>query len=198
VTDPRISIYTFHYARPDAVTLNYRLNKVIGFNETGFAGKKDDTYRRQAWRFMMSGGGLFNHLDYSFSVGHEHGTDTTNNAPGGGSPALRKYFRVIKTYLEGMQLASLQPDNTFIHHVEGGFTYAMRDTHCRIIYMEPLLMTPVKISMEGLKGKYTVEWMDVQTGRRLKIETMQVYASKAVLISPAGANDKVVKIKRLN
>jgi hypothetical protein len=198
VTDPRTSIYTFHYARPDAVTLNYRLNKVIGFNETGFAGKKDDTYRRQAWRFMMSGGGLFNHLDYSFSVGYEDGTDTTNNAPGGGSPTLRKHFRVLKTYLEGMQLASLQADNTFLHHMEGGFAYAMRDADSWIIYMEPFLKTPVKISLEVPKGKYTVEWTDVQTGRKLKTETMQIKASKAVLISPAGTDEKVVKIKKLN
>jgi hypothetical protein len=55
----------------------------------------------------------------------------------------------------------------------------------------------VNISLEIPKGKYTIEWTDVQTGRRLKIETMQVYASKAVLISPAGANDKIVRIKSL-
>ena len=26
------------------------------------------TYRRQAWNFVFSGGGLFNNLDYSFTV----------------------------------------------------------------------------------------------------------------------------------
>jgi hypothetical protein len=87
VSHPAIDIYTFHYAFPYAVTLNYNLGKAIGLNETGFAGKSDDTYRRQAWRFMFSGGSLFNHLDYSFTVGHENGTDTSNTPAGTGCGA---------------------------------------------------------------------------------------------------------------
>ena len=40
--------------------------------------------------FLLSGGALFNNLDYSFTVGHEDGTDATNKAPSGGGPALRR------------------------------------------------------------------------------------------------------------
>lgn len=195
--DPRISIYTFHYARPDAVTVNYGLNKVIGFNETGFAGKKDQTYRRQAWRFMMSGGGLFNHLDYSFSNGHEDGTDTTNNAPGGGSPALRSYFRVLNTYLNGLNLATLKPDNTFIIHAEGAFAYAMKDAYSRIVYIESILDKPVKLFLNLPNGTYQVEWTDVCTGSKLTTETLKVSSGKTVLTGPAGNCDKVVKVKRM-
>src|SRR5438046_1901583 len=37
--DPLVSIFNFHYAAPpNAVAANYRLNKVIGDNETGFRG----------------------------------------------------------------------------------------------------------------------------------------------------------------
>ncbi|MBD0349996.1 MAG: hypothetical protein ICV65_02450 [Flavisolibacter sp.] len=196
VTDPNISIYTFHYAHPDAVHLNYHLNKVIGFNETGFAGKGDDTYRRQAWRFMMSGGGLFGHLDYSFTVGHEDGTDTANNAPGGGSPALRKYFRVLKNYLEELNLATLQPDKTFLRHVEGAFAYSMRDAQNFIVYLEPVLSKPATINLEIPKGNYLVEWTDVLTGGKIKTEKIQFSTLKAALLSPAGTNDKVVKLRR--
>ncbi|MBD0277558.1 MAG: hypothetical protein ICV81_06275, partial [Flavisolibacter sp.] len=196
VTDPNISIYTFHYAHPDAVHLNYHLNKAIGFNETGFAGKGDDTYRRQAWRFMMSGGGLFGHLDYSFTVGHEDGTDTANNAPGGGSPALRKYFRVLKNYLEELNLATLQPDKTFLRHVEGAFAYSMRDAQNFIVYLEPVLSKPATINLEIPKGNYLVEWTDVLTGGKIKTEKIQFSTPKSALLSPAGTNDKVVKLRK--
>ena len=35
---------------------------------------------------MLAGGSVFDALDYSFSVGHEDGTDAEPNGPGSGSP----------------------------------------------------------------------------------------------------------------
>lgn len=195
-SDPYISIYTFHYALPEAVTINYGLNKVIGFNETGFAGKNDDTYRRQAWRFMMSGGGLFGQLDYSFTVGHEDGTDLENDAPGGGSPTLRKYFRILKNYLESLQLASLHPDASFLQHTAGAFAYPMRDAKHWVVYIEPMLSKPAALSLALPKGKYTATWTDVQTGAVLKTETVVITRKVQVLMGPEGAGDKVVMVKR--
>lgn len=197
VTDPNISIYTFHYAHPDVVAMNYHVNKVIGFNETGFAGKSDDTYRRQAWRFMMNGGGLFGHLDYSFTVGHEDGTDLSNNAPGGGSPILRKYFNILKNYLEGLQLTTLQPDKSYLGHVEGAFAYSMKDARNRVVYIEPILSNPAKINLKIPAGNYVVEWTDVLTGKKIKTGKVQFAKTQAFLISPAGINDKVVKLRKI-
>jgi hypothetical protein len=104
--DPRVSILNFHYAWPEAATLNAGLDRVVSFDETGFASpgdrvaarETDDVYRRQAWEFLMAGGGIFSMLDYSFAVGHEDGT-LVNRAPGGGSPALRRQLRVLKDFL---------------------------------------------------------------------------------------------------
>ena len=46
---PAVSIFNFHYATPpDAVAMNYALNKVIGDNETGFRGTGDAVYRMEA------------------------------------------------------------------------------------------------------------------------------------------------------
>ena len=35
---------------------------------------QDHPYRIQAWDFILAGGAHYNHLDYSFTVGHEDGT----------------------------------------------------------------------------------------------------------------------------
>lgn len=70
--DPFVSIFNFHYARPPgAVAMNYKLNKPIGMNETGFDGTNDAPYRIQAWDFLLAGGALYNNLDYSFTTEHE-------------------------------------------------------------------------------------------------------------------------------
>ena len=73
--NPHVSIFNFHYcAPPDAVAENSELNRVIGENETGFKGSGDDYYRGEAWDFILAGGGLYDNLDYSFTVSHPDGS----------------------------------------------------------------------------------------------------------------------------
>src|SRR5262249_2706828 len=94
-----VSVVNFHYAFPLAATANYGLGKAIAYEERGFLAQSADAYRRQAWNFMLSGGGSFDSLDYSFTPGHEDGADTEPNGPGGGSPALRRQLGFLAELL---------------------------------------------------------------------------------------------------
>jgi PA14 domain/Cellulase (glycosyl hydrolase family 5) len=114
---PAVSIFNFHYAiPPDAVALNYHLNKVIGDNETGFRGTGDDPYRMEAWDFIVAGGALYNNLDYSFTVEHPDGTWTElpSTMPGGGSMALRLQLRLLQDFISGFDFIRMKPDNRVI------------------------------------------------------------------------------------
>ena len=88
--NPAVSIFNFHYATPpETVGMNFALNKVIGDDETGFRGVQDQPYRIEAWDFIVAGGAIFDHLDYSFTTDHEDGTANVNEpTPGGGGPAI--------------------------------------------------------------------------------------------------------------
>ena len=97
---PGVSIVNFHYAYPETAAVNQGVGKAIAYDETGFLGQDDSSYRRQAWNFMLSGGGVFGALDYSFSTGHEDGTDTAPNGPGGGSPAFRQQLGILSDFLK--------------------------------------------------------------------------------------------------
>jgi hypothetical protein len=115
--DPLVSIFNFHYAAPpDAVRLNYYLNKVIGDNETGFRGTNDLPYRREAWEFILAGGGLFNNLDYSFTVRAPSGTyvNYPANQPGAGSPRLREQFHVLRNFITKFDFIRMAPDTNVI------------------------------------------------------------------------------------
>ena len=114
--DPRVSILNFHYSRPpESVAMNYNLNRVIGFNETGFDGNADSTYRVEAWSFLTAGGGLFNNLDFTFSVGHERGDFVPGDkTPGGGGPAFRKQMGVLKDFFEQLPLPQMKPASKII------------------------------------------------------------------------------------
>ncbi len=108
---PAVSILNFHYAfPPDAVALNYHWNRAIGVNETGFKGTGDDYYRREAWEFLLAGGALYSHLDYSFAVGYEDGTfDYPATQPGGGSRRLRTQLGFLRAFFERLNLVRLRP-----------------------------------------------------------------------------------------
>lgn len=113
---PNISIYNFHYATPpDAVAMNWHLNYPIGDNETGFRGTNDAPYRMEAWDFILAGGALFSHLDYSFAAGHEDGTfDYPASQPGGGNPALRRQFRNLRYFMSNLDFIHSYPSNAII------------------------------------------------------------------------------------
>jgi hypothetical protein len=111
-----VSIFNFHYASPpDTVAMNYHLNKVIGDNETGFAGTNDFPYRREGWEFIIAGGGLFNNLDYSFTTDNEDGTFRyPSKQPGGGNPGFRKQMRILKDFIHSFDFIRMRPDTVVI------------------------------------------------------------------------------------
>jgi hypothetical protein len=116
--DANVSILNFHYVWPEAVWMNYAWDRPVGFDESGFAGRSDTTYLRQAWQFMLAGGAIFNNLDYSFFVGREDGTGL-NNAPGGGSAQLRKQLTYLRSFIESFDFVKMRPDFTVVFHSPG-------------------------------------------------------------------------------
>jgi hypothetical protein len=188
--NPLVSIFNFHYASTLAADQNYRLNKALGDNETGFAGVKDDPYRLEAWNFLLSGGALFNHLDYSFATGHENGSyPFPSTQPGGGGPVIRSQFAVLKKFVEGFDLPRMKPAQSviggslpggmtarvlgdsgkaygiYLSKATGGdFNYAIRWTG-RIVPKESGIDTLFTLSDDGIRlwvnGKKVIEnWSD--------------------------------------
>ncbi|MCB0688060.1 MAG: cellulase family glycosylhydrolase [Saprospiraceae bacterium] len=122
-----IDILNFHYAWPEAVSQNYGWNRPVNFDESGFAGSSDSIYLQQAWSFMLSGGAIFNNLDYSFYPGRESGTGE-NDAPGGGSNILRKQLKFLKEFLSAFDYVKMKPANELILHSPGLETYCLAET----------------------------------------------------------------------
>lgn len=123
ITDPHpaVSIFNFHYAKTSALELNYHLPQAFGDDETGFSGNEDAAYRTEAWNFILSGGALYNNLDYSFTVGAEDGTYRYPSAtPGGGGRALRKQVRILRDFMEGFDFLRLQPSNKLASNLPDG------------------------------------------------------------------------------
>jgi hypothetical protein len=190
---PGVSIVNFHYAYPEAATLNYGLGKALSYDETGFLGRDDEAYARQAWNFMLSGGGVFDHLDYSFSVGHEDGTDLEKNGPGGGSPELRKRLRILSEFLRGLPLVEMRPDCSLVKHAAGVMTHTLSSPHGEYAtYVDG--KGPAVITLNLPAGSYEASWMDVTTGQALGSATLQGGGDRLVK-SPAFRNGIALRVQ---
>lgn len=194
--NPYVSIFNFHYAKPPiAVAENYGLNKVIGDDETGFAGSEPKAYRLEGWDFIIAGGGVYNNLDYSFTVGYENGTAGID-APGGGGEVFRKQLEILKDFINSFNFINMKPDNSVIKSgipgnatasalVEPGRGYA--------IYING--GTEAKLVVALSRGVYNAEWINTKTGEVEKSESFRYAGGDRTLVSPRYTDDIALRIQ---
>ena len=192
---PNVDVVNFHYAYPEAVLLNYGLGKAISYDETGFLGRDDDSYRRQAWNFMLSGGSTFGALDYSFTIGHEDGSFSEPNGPGGGSPTLRHQLRVLSEFLQSFSLVDLRPDTRTVNHAAGATARVLSNPGKQYaIYLDG--NGPTELLLDIPPGTYSSEWLNVTTGKIEQLEGFTHKGGKKLLTSPAFQNGIALRLKR--
>jgi hypothetical protein len=194
---PGVSIVNFHYAYPEAVTANYGLDKAIAYDETGFLlGEPDTAYLRQAWNFMLSGGGTFGALDYSFTAHHEDGTDTAPNGPGGGSPALRKQLGILKHFLEWFSLPDLSPDINIVKHAPGSYVHALSGGSQYAIYLDGASPQGGEITLFTPVGHYSGQWLDPVTGETTEVKSFGGPGGIRTLKVPPFQNGMALRLSR--
>lgn len=194
-TLPGVSVVNFHYAYPEAATLNYGLGKALSYDETGFLGREDDKYARQAWNFMLSGGGVFDSLDYSFSVGHEDGKDLEANGPGGGSPELRRRLRILSELLRELPLLNMSPDFDTVQHAGGVRTHMLSD-HSGEYAMYVDGDGPTEITLKLPPGEYSGNWLDVSTGDKKDLRRFKHPGGEKNLDTPIFKNGIAIRLSK--
>ena len=193
--NPLVSIFNFHYAKPpDTVAENYGLNKVIGDDETGFAGSEPKPYRLEAWDFIIAGGAVYDNLDYSFTAGYEDGTADIN-APGGGGTVFRKQMEILKDFINSFNFIRMKPDNSVIKGgvpekataralIEAGRAYA--------IYINGGGEATLIIELSA--GSYKAQWLNTKTGKIDKEESFEHTGGNRTLNSPQYVDDVALRI----
>jgi hypothetical protein len=207
VPEPRknVSIYNFHYAGPPVtVPLNYHLNLPLGDNETGFRGIEGAIYRKEAWNFILAGGALFNHLDYSFTTENEDGSNIVQKGePGGGSKELRKQFRILAGFMKSLKFINMKPVTDEVikpdpagTNVQGLF----EDGKVWALYLTVKDTVAVSsiIEVKLPAGSYNITWIDTKTGSETP-ETHNGHTGGWQQIkSPEYLEDIAVHIRKIN
>jgi len=197
---PAVSIFNFHYASPPAaVAENYRLNKAIGDNETGFKGTADDHYRMEAWEFILAGGGLYDNLDYSFTVGHEDGTfQYPEKQPGGGNRDFRRQMKVLKDFIHGFDFVRMKPARSAIKQ-----QFAFKEDRVQLLAEEGKqyagyikLHKSRSLPIEMPAGTYMVGWFDAVSGEKVIEFTLKHAGGEAMVHMPAAVREYALSIRK--
>jgi hypothetical protein len=198
---PGVSIFNFHYATPpDTVSLNWGLNKAIADDETGFKGQADFTYRREGWEFLLAGGAIYSHLDYSFTVDHPAGTfKYPASQPGGGSRALRQQLGILKRFVESFDFVGMKSDDGIVKAgipVKGGARVLAKRGEAYAIYVHGGHQTTLVLDLP--RGAYEMRWISTLTGKPDKHEGLDHTGGQVRLASPPYADDVALSIVRRN
>jgi hypothetical protein len=210
--NPLVSIFNFHYSRPpNAVTMNYSLNKAIGMNETGFDGAADAVYRIQGWDFLVAGGALYSNLDYSFIAGREDGTFAyPPSQPGGGTKALRSQLKILRDFLCGFHFVRMAPAPQALQSVEPqgasarvlaepGKAYAIYIHHGREVsrarprYQVDSGPHEAKLALNLPAGSYRATWVNTKTGQASR-EEFSHRGGEKTLASPSYTEDIALRL----
>ena len=181
------------------------MNRPIGDDETGFRGKEDRPYRAEAWEFLLAGGALFDHLDYSFTVKHPAGTAPITTSPGGGGPAFRRQLQSLKEFLDGFDLVRMKPDNSVVK--AGTITAPLEGNEAKVtvrvladrgkaygLYVRG--GSQVDLTLDLPAGDYRAEWIHTRTGKVAKEESFHHAATNRELKSPAYTEDIALHVRR--
>ncbi len=198
--NPAVSIFNFHYATPPlTVGMNYGLGKVIGDDETGFRGIADKPYRIEAWDFLVAGGAIFDHLDYSYTTDHEDGTARiADPTPGGGGPGFRSQLQFLKRFIDGFDFVKMAPDSKVISRVVPEKTSARalsEPGQAYAIYIHG--GTKVELTLNLPAGRYQAEWLNPRSGTIEKSQEIQSRGDRVEVASPPYEEDVALRIRRV-
>jgi hypothetical protein len=165
----------------------------------------------EAWDFIVAGGGLYNNLDYSFTVGYEDGTFAyPDTQPGGGTASLRKQLRILRDFIYGFDFVKMRPDNSIIKEgvpqgmtaralVERGKAYAIylrTVSHTRLSAFARPKPSETILTVELPAGEYAAEWVNTKTGAIAEREEFKHDGGARKLTAPDYKDDIALRVKR--
>ena len=201
-----ISVLNVHYDR-DAMSLRLNaghISKAFAFNETGLMPVYSDEYRIQGWKYMMSGGALYNNLDYTYQVGAEDGSGNAEFScswyNGCGDHDMKYQMAALLRFMEGIPFWEMLYNKEIVDVYFGNYEVFpfVKEGALYVVYITgegPQI--PIKVSL--LKGEYEVKWLSPKDLSVLSSEKIAIQKDRGSVqfFSPAFQKDIVLKIKRL-
>jgi len=198
-----ISVFNHHYDK-DAVSVkaNYQnIPRAFAFNETGLMHTYTKAYRIQGWRYLMSGGALYNNLDFTFQVGHEDGSGkaefSCDGYKGSGDQRVRSEISVLTSFFKTIDFIHMRPaQDIFVVYYGDRDLYALaNDGKQYAIYVVGGKNSWYRLNIPF--GKYKVEYFDPVSGSKILEEVLEHTKGDFRLDGPDYEDDLAIRINRM-
>jgi hypothetical protein len=198
-----ISVFNHHYDKyAESVKLNYGINKVLSFNENGLMPVSSPQYRIQGYRYLLNGGGLYNHLDFSFQVGHEDGSGGTDFTCLGYNASTNKQtkfeMKALLDFVNSFDFVHTRPNKNVIAVTFGDRDISVLENPGKeyAIYVAGGSNTGMLLQL--VAGKYKARWINPADNGIIKEEEITTKENGEIrLVEPAYKEDIALLLKRI-
>jgi len=181
VDHPGVSVANYHYVKiphMPSFTWLYRLNKVIGLDETlgSLVDSGINDVRVEAWDCILKGNGVYNNLSWEYIPGQPAGT--------AGAATIRTQLAQLQKFMAGFNYVKMKPaeniiktvpDSAFVKALsEPGKQYALYLHHSAAKgkdaiwgYKARVKEFTNKLTLEIPRGTYQLTWVEPATGKTL-------------------------------
>jgi len=195
--NPVVSVFNFHNTlSPETIGSNYRFNKAIALDETR-AGASTMDYRREAWASILSGGGVYSHLDWSFTTDAPAGVKSSSSGSIGQGQELRSQLKVLKDFMSGVDFLRMQPNRAWVQKFpEGTTAYAL--VNPGIAYVAYFMNGGQgAISFEIEPGRFHLDWLNPRTGAVEKSQDLDRQGGPLTLAMPPYKEDIALRLLKI-
>ncbi|MFN8355676.1 MAG: hypothetical protein U0Y10_14560 [Spirosomataceae bacterium] len=199
-----ISVFNHHYDKnAESVKLNYGINKVLSFNETGLMPPSSPQYRIQGYRYLLSGGALYDNLDFTFQVGHEDGRGGTDFSclgyQGCSDQSVKFQMKALLDFMNSFDFVHTKPNKNVIAVTFGDRDVAVLENPGKeyAIYVNGGSNTGMLLQL--VAGNYKALWISPTDNSLIKAEEITTKANGEIRVTePPYKEDIALLLKKIN
>ena len=166
---PSVSVLNFHYAFPPRVVPdNYQFNLPLSFDETADGCNAPDR-RIEAWAFMLSGGAVYDNLDWSFAIDDQSGRGRNPEGKRRSGLEVKQQLSFLKHFLDSIDVANTIPiESTDIKNLpKEVWCYGLEkaNTLWTYYFLKRVNCNVQGVSIKLMQGSFIIKWIDPLDGR---------------------------------
>ncbi len=201
-----IAVFNHHYDKDaESARLNYDLNKVMSFNETGLMPPSTPQYRIQGWKYLMSGGALYDNLDFTFETGAEDGSGgiefVCNSYNGCNDKKVKFEMAALLRFMNSIDFVNMQPDDNLVTCAWGDQNFCSLENRGKeyAIYIYGGSNSGA-FGIAVVPGKYKMLWINPSDAKLIKQEERKTATDGSIWIDtyPSYEEDLALVLQAVN
>jgi len=197
---PSVSVLNYHYAfPPQVVPDNYHFNLPLSFDETANGCNAPDR-RTEAWAFMLSGGAVYDNLDWSFAIDDQSGRGRNPAGRRRSGLEVKQQLGILKHFLDSFDFIHSKPIEMgkISNMPEKVLFCGLENKEGFVIYFLKRNVSEIHQALLNiLPGKYELTCIDPIDGSIIRKKPILIQENALLLEFPEFSDDLLLTLQRI-